>query len=125
MQLRDMVTSEPVTGQAEWTLREGVRQMRLTRKGSLLIEDKSGNVIGIFTERDVVAALANDAVLDEDILRDWMTPVPDVVAAGVDATSAAKAMVSGGYRHLPVLEDGKLIGVVSARDLLRVLVSDW
>src|SRR5438046_6870581 len=74
-------------------------------------------LLGIFTERDTVRALsqAHDAARHEIV--SWMTHNPTTVAPDVDAEDALRTMLDSGFRHLPVVENGKVIGMVSMRDL--------
>jgi CBS domain-containing protein len=78
---------------------------------------------GILTERDILRAVA--AGLAEDArVRDWMTRHPETIEASDDTDHAASLMIHGGFRHLPVLEEGKVAGIVSIRDLMRVALAD-
>lgn len=97
-------------------VRDAARLMKHRRVGAVLIVD-NGNLVGIFTERDVVYRIVADG-LDPDLttLDQVMTENPDTIDAGADTMSALKMMQDNGYRHLPVLTDGKLVDIVSRRD---------
>lgn len=80
---------------------------------------------GLVSERDLARAVATDRCLDEVWVGEVMTD--ELTTIDVDATiaEAADAMLTDGVRHLPVVDGGGLVGVVSIRDVLQVFVSDW
>lgn len=84
--------------------------------GSLVVFDGE-RVIGIVTDRDIVSAVADETVSDRTV-GDVMTPDPDTVEADLSIGEAVEWLNATGYRHLPVSEDGKLMGIVSSKDLL-------
>jgi CBS domain-containing protein len=99
------------------SVRTAVDLMAERHIGAVLIED-GGKLAGIFTERDLltrVVAKGKDA--DATKLSDVMTPNPDCLTPGDMASDALSRMTSKGYRHLPVLDGEKLVGIVSIRDL--------
>lgn len=73
---------------------------------------------GIITERDLVQAIAQGEDMSTRTVFDYMSEKPTTLSPEDDAAEAATQMLSVGCRHLPVVEDGKLVGIVSARDLL-------
>ena len=79
-------------------------------------------VAGILTERDLVAALAEDADPAEQTVSAWMTGAPDTVPPNITVREAATWLLETGYRHLPVMDEGELLGVVSITDVLWALV---
>lgn len=88
------------------------------RFGSAIVMDGS-MLLGIFTERDVLRAAASGGDLSSSRVSDWMTPDPVTAEPDMDADDAIELMMSNGFRHLPVLEGGRLAGVVSLRDIVR------
>lgn len=98
------------------TVREAAALMESGNVGSVLVME-SGRLKGIFTERDVVCRVVAQG-LDPDSTRldAVMTENPDTVAPGSTALDALRRMQDGGYRHLPVVDRGKVVGVVSRRD---------
>jgi CBS domain-containing protein len=74
---------------------------------------------GILTERDLVRAMTNGSA-GEPRVAEYMTPEPCTVAPGADARDAAGIMAERGFRHLPVVEEGRVIGFISARNLLEL-----
>ncbi len=84
-----------------------------------MVDDK-GKLLGIFTERDLLKKVAGIHVLYADMpVRSFMTYKPVTLAASDSLAFALHKMDGGGYRHVPVLDKGKPIGVVSVRDMLR------
>lgn len=100
------------------TVGEAVSLMAQQRIGSTLVME-GDRLIGIFTERDTVRAISqsHDAVRHE--ISSWMTRDPLTVGPELDADEALKMMLDRGFRHLPVVEGGKVVGMVSMRDLAR------
>ena len=98
------------------TVREAARRMRTRDVGAVLVV--SGERLeGIFTERDVVNRVVAEG-LDPDgtTLATVMTTNPDTIAPTDTAITALRRMQDGGYRHLPVVDHGHLVGIVSRRD---------
>ncbi len=91
--------------------------------GSLAVIDGRA-LVGIITERDIVRAVAKDADPAEEVVGDWMTEAPDTVPPDVDVEEAAAWLLEMGYRHLPVMEEDELLGIVSMRDLLWAITSE-
>ena len=91
--------------------------------GSIAVID-GPRLTGILTERDLLRASAEGVDPSDELVSDWMTVDPDVTSPESEVRDAAKWMLEIGYRHLPVMEDGELLGIVSIKDLLWVLLSD-
>ena len=90
--------------------------------GSLgVIADR--NLVGIITERDVVRCISDGADPETEVVTDWMSETPDVFSADVDVVEAAAWLLEVGYRHMPVMEGGELLGIVSIRDILWSIIS--
>ena len=98
------------------TVGEAVGVMAQNRIGSVLIMD-GDRLLGIFTERDTVRALSlsHDAPRHEIV--SWMTHDPMTIPPDTESEDALRVMLDNGFRHLPVVEDGKVVGMVSMRDL--------
>ena len=108
-----LVTVEPSTSIAEAATVMGGRHV-----GSAIVLG-DGGVSGIFTERDVLRALATDFDAAHHAVEQWMTRNPATIAPEAPVRDARELMLERGFRHLPVVEDGNLVGIVSLRDLLR------
>lgn len=90
--------------------------------GSLgVVSDR--RLIGIITERDVVRAIAEGADPESEVVADWMSDAPDTFSPEVDVEEAAAWLLEVGYRHMPVMDDGELLGIVSIRDILWAIIS--
>jgi CBS domain-containing protein len=85
-----------------------------------------GSVVGIFTERDVLYKLADkfDGYRDNPV-RDYMTPDPETLRDSDPIAFALNRMMVGGYRHIPIVSDGALVGIVSVRDILAYLTKQF
>ncbi|MDH3607302.1 MAG: CBS domain-containing protein [Acidimicrobiia bacterium] len=105
----------------EATLREVARSMVKAGVGSAGVVDGHA-LVGIVTERDILRGIADDVDLDSALVSDFMTPSPDIFAPTVDVEEAAAWLLETGYRHLPVMRDGELLGIASIRDLLWAMV---
>jgi len=114
---RDLLTVEPTL-----PLTEVAKRMVAKDVGAVLVFDDAG-LCGILTERDVLRAVA-DGIDDDTLVRDRMTANPETLDADDTTQHAAVLMIHGGFRHLPVVEQGKVVGVLSIRDLMRVVLED-
>ena len=103
------------------TIKQAAASMTARNVGSALVA-RDGRLVGILTERDVLR-VAGTGDLDDQVDR-WMTKHPETVDADESTQQAAVVMIHGGFRHLPVLEDGRPVGIVSIRDLMRVALED-
>jgi CBS domain-containing protein len=81
------------------------------------------DVKAILTERDVLKAVA-DGHDGAAPIADWMTRHPETIEPTDTTDHAASLMIHGGYRHLPVVDEGRVVGIVSIRDLMRVALED-
>src|SRR5438128_2164707 len=114
---------EPVTIPPSATVREAVERMLSENLGALLVVDEHEQLVGIFSERDLLMKVAGQfSSYDAITVRDVMTPKPDSVTAEDTLAFAVHKMDVGGYRHVPVVDNGRPTGVLSARDLLRHIV---
>jgi CBS domain-containing protein len=122
VQVRDVMTQATVTETASDSLRSAAERMWHQQTGSLLITD-DGRLTGIITERDVLRAVAlgadpTSSTVDESMTTEVFTVPPDM-----PLHEAAREMASRWIRHLPVVEAGKLLGVVSMRDVTGVFAA--
>ncbi len=117
--VRDLMTSPAVTCGADVSLDVAARTMREADTGSVVVTDE-GKVVGILTERDLLRATAAAGSPDREPVRLWMTVRPDVLGPDERVDAAWASLTSHRYRHLPVVEGDRCIGVVSLRDLMGV-----
>ena len=113
---RNLLTVEPET-----TLVDAASAMTARQVGAVLVVS-GGRLTGIVTERDVLRAVASGDV--GGTVADWMTRGPETVDADESTQQAGVVMIHGGFRHLPVLDGGTPVGIVSIRDLMRVALED-
>ena len=113
--VRDVMASRLHTVGPEDTVGEAVAVMAQNRVGSVLVMD-GDRLLGIFTERDTVRALSQSHDAPRHEIVSWMTSDPTTVGPEIDTEEALRLMLDRGFRHLPVVDGGKVIGVVSIRD---------
>lgn len=107
----------PVTLAATATVQEACSLMRKHRIGAILVAGKENRLIGIFTGRDAVCrvvAEGRDPVATR--LEDVMTTSPVNMKPGSTANDALHLMQDGGFRHIPIVDNGRIIGIVSKGD---------
>jgi CBS domain-containing protein len=109
----------PVTVPIDGTLGDAVHHLLDRGVGAVLVTTPSGRLVGILTERDFLTKVAGDPGFTSHPVREYMTADPETVAPTDKLAIALQRMDVGGYRHLPVVEAGKPVGVVSVRDVLR------
>jgi CBS domain-containing protein len=108
---------EPVTLPPNATVKAACRSMRDRRVGAVLVIEEDGRLVGIFTGRDAVhRVLAEGKSATKTRLSEVMTANPDTMPADRSAIEALRLMQDAGYRHLPVVLQGKVVGVVSRYD---------
>jgi CBS domain-containing protein len=107
----------------EDTIGEAAAKMTEADVGAVVVSD-FGKLIGILTERDIMRAVARRTHSSVTRVREWMTADPITVLPSLDAEEAARTMLEKGFRHLPVVEDGRALGIVSLRDFARWTVGE-
>jgi CBS domain-containing protein len=115
--VRAVMSTKLHTVEPSDTVGEAVAVMAQNRIGSVLVME-GDRLLGIFTERDTVRALSLSHDAPRHQIVSWMTPDPKTVDPGMDAEEALRFMLDQGFRHLPVVKDGRLVGIVSMRDLV-------
>jgi citrate synthase len=119
MLVSEIMSAPVVTATASEPVATAAARMREQGVGSVVVVD-GDHAVGILTERDLVRRAAAGGALSTDTVGAWMTADPDCVAPDVDATSAFARLADHGYRHIPVVEGDRLVGIVSMRDVMRV-----
>ena len=118
MKVSDLQPHELFTAQVEETLEEAADRMSWHEVGALPVFDGQQHLVGIITERDLTAALAEGADPVRTTVANYMTPAPEVLRPDSELAEAAHTMLQLGVRHLPVVQNGRLVGVLSMRDVL-------
>jgi len=87
------------------------------------VVDGTGTLVGILTERDIMRVALQAGYYDTpgDLVKDVMTADPKVVGPGESIFDLARRFIEGKYRRFPVVEDNRLIGMISRRDVMRAL----
>lgn len=111
----------PIVVKESTGLDEVIARMVAGHTGCVLIVDERGMLRGIFTERDLLRRVIGPSLAFTTPVRDVMTTDPDIISPADTVMTAIRAMHDGSHRHLPVVEDGMPLGVVSARSLIRHL----
>lgn len=114
---RDLLTVRP-----EQPLAEVAQRMVERDVGAVIVMD-AGGLAGILTERDVLRAVAA-GIQDDTLVADWMTRDPETMEPGETTQHAAVLMIHGGFRHLPVVDGEEVVGMLSIRDLMRVVLDN-
>lgn len=106
------------------TLRDAARLMSQRHVGAAVVIDPDANGPGILTERDILMALGGGQDPDAELVADHLTRDVVFAAPAWSLEEAAAAMVSGGFRHLIVVERGETVGILSVRDVVRCWTAD-
>ena len=110
---KDLITVDP-----ESTVAEAATVMGEHHAGSALVMGDD-SLHGIFTERDIVRALGEHFDAAGHPVSHWMTRNPVTIGSDADVHDALERMLTGGFRHLPVMDGDHVVGLVSMRDLTK------
>ena len=114
---RDLLTVGPGDPLGE------VAQRMVDRDVGAVIVLEGEALAGILTERDILRAVAA-GIQDTTVVSDWMTRDPETMAPDDTTQHAAVLMIHGGFRHLPLVEGDDVVGMLSIRDLMRVVLDN-
>ena len=117
--LADVMTTDVLSVAPEDTIGEAAQKMTDHGVGAVVVSD-FGRMIGIFTERDLMRAVAGRVHPSEGRVREWMTPDPVTMTEDASVEEAGQTMVDRGFRHIPVVAGERAVGIVSIRD-----VAEW
>jgi CBS domain-containing protein len=123
MELRELLSGEVETVAPNTTIADAATRMQEVGVGSLAVVDDD-ELSGIFTERDILQVVAAGGEWAIETVSGWMTLYPDSFSPDMEVREAADWMLAAGYRHLPVVDSGRLIGMASIRDILWALAGD-
>jgi citrate synthase len=115
----DLMSSPVVTASGSDTIAEVAKRMMESRVGSVVVIE-SGRVTGILTERDLMRFAAEGGDSSAATVSQWMTKDPFTVAPDEDSVDAFRNLSEASYRHIPVVKDSELLGIVSMRDMMRI-----
>jgi CBS domain-containing protein len=117
--VRELMGKSTVCADPRQSLQDAAAQMRAHRTSVLAVLDGQA-IVGVITERDFMRAIADGRDPAATHVSEYMTHDPRTVEAGKRAAEAAAMMIKHRVRHIPVTEGGRLIGFLSARDLLAL-----
>jgi CBS domain-containing protein len=108
---------DPLTLPPQATVKEACRHMRDRRVGAVLVTEPDRRLVGIFTGRDAVhRVLAEGKSASRTRLSEVMTREPTAMPPGKTAIEALRLMQDGRYRHIPIVDEGRVVGIVSRFD---------
>jgi CBS domain-containing protein len=117
MTVRELIGGEVIWVAPDATIRTAAIQMKQSGVGSVAVE-VDGALEGILTERDVLDAVADGADLELARTEEWMTAYPDSIDPDMSIPEAANWMLASGYRHIPVTDGPRVLGMISIKDVL-------
>ena len=120
VKVRDAMTEDVFTITPGLSLREAAEFMVQHNVGAAVIMDPEEPGPGIVTERDIVRSLGSGEDPDTELIRNHLTSNATFADADWSLEEAADAMARGGFRHLVVVRDGELAGIISMRDIIHV-----
>jgi CBS domain-containing protein len=120
MKVRDLHLQPVLATNPDESLRAVADRMRFYEVGSLVVLE-SGRPVGLITERDLTRSVADSSDPDQITVRFYMTARPMIISAEADIREAKLLMEALGTRHLPVVDKGRLSGMISTRDVLRAV----
>jgi len=116
--LGDVMSAEVSAVDLGATVAEAARAMRAAGVGSVVVT-RAHNLVGIFTERDLVAAAAAGVDASRSLTRAWMTADPLTMPSTTRVSDALAVLRERRHRRLPIVDDGRLVGIVSLSDFVR------
>ena len=121
MVLRDLMNTHVIAAAPNTPVAEAAAVMVKANVGSAVVM-QGPFLAGILTERDVLKAAASETDLSASKVSEWMTPDPRSASPDTPIEEAAQIMLMNGFRHLPVVDDHTVCGVVSLRDLFAARI---
>ena len=121
VEVREVMSPDVATVASDASVSDAAKVMVKGGFGSVIVVHGK-MLVGILTERDVLRAAAEETDLSAAAVEDWMTPDPETAGPELETEDAAGMMLSRGFRHLPVTQEGDLVGIVSLRDVLSARI---
>ena len=122
--VRDVMVNDVVSVDAEATLNEACRIMGEKHVGSVIVT-KGGKPEGIFTERDLLSKVITKNVdIGRGRVKDYMSAPLTVIRPDYELKEAARAMTQLHIRRLPVVENDRLVGIITSSDIVRAIAND-
>jgi CBS domain-containing protein len=124
-QILDAKGGEVATIAPDRTIQDAIGELGRRRIGSLVVVDAQGHLVGILSERDVVAQMAEHGMdLTRTHVRDLMTRTVTTCQPDDDVTAVTVKMTDGRFRHVPVMQQGKLVGLISIGDAVKARINE-
>jgi CBS domain-containing protein len=120
METEDYVCIAPST-----PLSKAIEVMKKDEGGCAIVCETDGRVVGIFTERDLLTKIVGKETDDNAPVSNWMSPVVATLAPDATLGDVVAIMNDKGYRNIPLVKDGKLVGSVSVFDVIRYLAESY
>jgi CBS domain-containing protein len=115
----ELMTKDVVSVRPDARVRAALQAMIDHDIGSVVVVDEDGRAVGVFTERDVTRHVLTDAALLDERVGDLMSSPPVIVAPDDQVVDVFEVMNGKGIRRLPVVDEGRLVGIVTEGDLRR------
>ncbi|ADN51891.1 CBS domain-containing protein [Vulcanisaeta distributa] len=122
MRIKELIRDGVISCRSTDPITCAVAKMYMHNVGSVLVIDEDEKPVGIFTERDLVRIVAEGISLDTPLMK-VMSRKLITANTSESVISAAMKMIENNIRHLPVVEEGRAVGMVSIRDLVRALMA--
>jgi CBS domain-containing protein len=124
---KEAMSRQPITLHPDMEVLEAVRILVQDGISGAPVLDQVGNLIGILTERDCLKIALDAGYFSEGggRVENFMTADPVTVEAHTPITEVAERFANSNFRRLPVMEQGKLVGIISRRDVLKLLEAAW
>jgi CBS domain-containing protein len=107
------------------SIREAIKLLAEKRIGAVVVVDESGKPIGIVSERDIIRAAAQNETLFGESVRTIMTTDVIIARPNDDVRAVEKTMTVRRFRHLPVMEHGELVGIISIGDVVKAALDAY
>jgi CBS domain-containing protein len=114
-----------VTLKPEQTVREAIALLVGHRIGALMVVDDAGKVVGLLSERDIIREAAQNEALFGRPVSSIMTRDVIVARPGDDLKAVEKTMTERRFRHLPIMDHGELVGIVSIGDVVKAALDEY
>ncbi|MFE3196391.1 CBS domain-containing protein [Embleya sp. NPDC055664] len=124
MFVRDGMSTIVLTIGPAHTLRAAARLMSARQIGAAVVIDPETSGLGILTERDILMSIGAGQNPDTEFAGDHLTSNVVFATPSWSLADAAAAMTRGGFRHLIVLDDGDVLGIISVRDIVRCQIHE-
>ncbi len=112
------------TAKPSTTIRQAIVELATNNIGALIVVDDAERPVGIISERDLIRELSKDKGALDGVVSEYMTSPIVTGAAGDDAEAVLRTMTLHRFRHLPVVDEGKLVGMVTLGDLVKAQLAD-